>query len=800
MGKFEGMDPKLVRDLLSEVKQAADRMRDAEGRVTRLMSGAGLSSQTAHRPVQIADACDGMVRDVTARVALLEKRISQNATAPPAGPTAGDAKPDTGAQGDGTKPEAGSQGEAKKPGEEASRAEKPTGGGPDAAVKEPADRPRVGDQSAESAQRDDPKGRPETGAGSDSPRDHKGDSGSGGGAEEAKPQTGSKGDETSPRDGSPRTPEQGTDDRKPDSPGTDERRPDSQGAEDRKPDSQGADERRQDPQGTGDRKPDSQGADDRKPETGSKGDETSPRDKDTSSREVIRTDPGPEAPRGEEPRQQAPERDATPEPRAPERDATPEPRAPERDATPAPQVPERDSAPEVPRQDSMPEPPRQDSASEAPRQDSAPAPETPRADDARPQVPRVEDLKPAVPGPGEGGQNGGHPVDTAPREAPRTDTAPQAPEAPRQDSMPEPPRQDSAPAPQAPVPEAPGADAARPEIVDVNDRGPGAGDSTGTAPGNDPDAKGDPGTKGDERSPRQEGGTSGGPILDGPAKDHPDDIDQRDSRAKVVEVDGVKVLQIPLDSPTAAEVDELLKNIEDIPPLQMPSAESVSATAAQPGWVEPHGPLESARPDYPLLDTAGPTTDQTVQPPGTGGDSASGSTGTTSGEAPRPADSASAEPAVQKTGEGPPQPAPAPQAAGQAPSLGDALSAEAAETRPADGASDGQGRTADGAGAPGGSGDARPAESPAGVSAAWADDGDEVVTARAGLLDPDALRTLTENAREVEPLEMPGVRVPDGETWGEGAWVPMDVGPDGPAGDVDPADPVRPVPPPGGGR
>ncbi len=91
MGKFDGMDPKLVRDLLSEVNQASKQMRAVEGQVTRLMSGAGLSSQSTHRPSQIADACEVMVRDVSARVALLEKKIKQG-SAPPAEPRAGEPK------------------------------------------------------------------------------------------------------------------------------------------------------------------------------------------------------------------------------------------------------------------------------------------------------------------------------------------------------------------------------------------------------------------------------------------------------------------------------------------------------------------------------------------------------------------------------------------------------------------------------------------------------------------------------------------------------------------------------------
>ncbi|MFI6298695.1 hypothetical protein ACIBEJ_44405 [Nonomuraea sp. NPDC050790] len=74
MGKFDGMDPKLVRDLLAEVKQAAGELRTIEGRVTQVMSGAGLATRAMHRPGQVADAIDTMSKDVNARLTVLEKR------------------------------------------------------------------------------------------------------------------------------------------------------------------------------------------------------------------------------------------------------------------------------------------------------------------------------------------------------------------------------------------------------------------------------------------------------------------------------------------------------------------------------------------------------------------------------------------------------------------------------------------------------------------------------------------------------------------------------------------------------
>ncbi len=268
------------------------------------------------------------------------------------------------------------------------------------------------------------------------------------------------------------------------------------------------------------------------------------------------------------------------------------------------------------------------------------------------------------------------------------------------------------------------------------------GGSVSEAPGDDPDSrvvnvddtgsKEETGSKGDERSPRDGGGVSGVDIPDTAGKDHPDDIDQRgDMRPRVVAVDGVQVLQVPLDSPTAAEVAELLKNIEDIPPLEMPGVDGASdITGAQPDRVDPAAAPPWTDFDTSVPDTVEPDPEQRIQPPGTGGESGT-------------------------------------QSAGNAP----------------------------------GSAETPPAETAVGESAArWAADGTDVVSVRVDPPSTDAIRTLADNVRDIEPLDMPGVQVPDGETWGEGAWAPMDVGPDGSAGDVDPGDPLQPIPPPGGGR
>ncbi|MBB4914537.1 hypothetical protein [Streptosporangium saharense] len=240
MGKLDGMDPKLVRDLLSEVRQAAERMRTTEGRVARMISSAGLSAQSTHRPSQVADACDVMVRDVSGRVELLEKRVKQEGGASAGQPvSSGDKAGDHRAETSGV---ADAKGEASKDGSKdagAKEHEKP--GTPKAEDLKPAVRP-------DDAPKDDQK--PETKSDAD-----------------AKPDAGSKGDERSPRDGQPS-----------------QTRPDP----DTKPDagSKGDERSPRD----GDRpdsatKPDADSkgehsSSDAKPDAGSKGDERSPRDGD----------------------------------------------------------------------------------------------------------------------------------------------------------------------------------------------------------------------------------------------------------------------------------------------------------------------------------------------------------------------------------------------------------------------------------------------------------------------------------------------------------------------------------------
>ncbi|WP_162641335.1 hypothetical protein [Streptosporangium sp. 'caverna'] len=909
MGKFEGMDPKLVRDLLSEVQQAAVRMRTAEDRVNHLMRGAGLPALSTHHPAQIADDCEKMVRDVSTRVELLEKKVRQEAGAPPGAPKAGDAgsdspKTETGSQGGGDKPRVGDQSAETVPRDDPKdqpRADAPKGGDAKSEAGSKGDDAKSETGSKDQSTSDTPKGDDTKSGSRDDPKDQpRADAPKG---DDAKPETGSKGDESSPRDDpkeSPRTdprddakaPPQ-TDDPKDqprsDAPKGDDAKPETGSKDETSPRDDAKESPRTDPRDDAKAPPQN---DDPKPDTGSKGDEISPREGDEPKEIVTPETPGPEA--------------AQEEPRAD--DVQPAPRG--EDSEPVLPGPDEGS-----QGDGQPVDP-------APRETPSPdaAQEQPRTDDAQPPAPRVEDLEPAVPGPGEGPQGEAVP---GPGEGPQGGAAPGPGGGPQGGAVPGPGegtqggaapgplpgpgegsqgdgqtvdtalRDAPTPSPDAPQ-EQPRTDDGRTQVDQVNNPSPGTGDTPTDAPANDPDGKGDTGSKGDERSPRENGGTSGTDILDTAQKDHPDDIDQSgDLKARVVEVDGVKVLQIPLDSPTADEVSELLKNIEDIPPLEMPGVDGVSDIVGQPGWVEPNEPLASAKPDFPLLDTAEPAPGQTVQPPDTGGDvgtqsagaapggapaqsigtAAPGDTGTQSaGAAPGGAPTQSIGTAVsvdagtQQVGAAPGD-VPAQsigtaisvdagsQPAGDVPaqSIGTAVSVNAGTQSMGTAASGDIGTQAAGA-APGdvpaqavGAGgegsvaqwandgsdvvsaradplnveafrtlvdnvsDVEPLDMPGvqvgggetgggGSVEQWANDGSDVVSAEAGPLDMDALRTLVDNVSDVEPLDMPGVQVPDGETWGEGAWVPRDIGPDGPADDVDPGDPLRSIPPLGGGK
>ncbi|MEV0594241.1 hypothetical protein [Nonomuraea cavernae] len=431
-----------------------------------------------------------------------------------------------------------------------------------------------------------------------------------------------------------------------------------------------------------------------------------------------------------------------------------------------------------------------------------------------------------------------------------------------------------------------------------------------TKPSDDVPKTGDDAAVGDEPkdddrdSRRDRGAESDGQRVDTPAKDHPDDSDPH--KPQVIEVDGVKVLQVPIDPPTAEQLRELLENIDNVQPIDMPSpggdgqspdasngtgtsdvskwandgSDVVSAEAGPldmdglrtvvdhardiqpldlPGVEVPSGEYgkgewaaREIRPDGPA-GTIAPATpaDASPAPPVT--DTSGGATAVTdtSGGAtpvtdtsggstaiPNPGDSAPAtdtsggdncSPADPTPGRDSPADAKPDRDAGVPPDRGSDADGDGVPDRGADARADREvgvqpdrGSDADGDGVPergsdgeGGTGQGEPVvidpTPPAGTGDApvaggeaagqsdgdgrgagvesdatrWANDGSDVVSAEAAPLDLDGLRTLMTHARDVEPLDMPGVEVPAGE-YGRGEWAPRHVEPDGPPGAVDP--------------
>lgn len=76
------------------------------------------------------------------------------------------------------------------------------------------------------------------------------------------------------------------------------------------------------------------------------------------------------------------------------------------------------------------------------------------------------------------------------------------------------------------------------------------------------------------------------------------------------------------------------------------------------------------------------------------------------------------------------------------------------------------------------------------AATSWADDGSDVVTSDTTPPTLDALRTVIDHHRDIQPQDMPSVQIPPGE-YGKGEWAPEDVGPDGPPGAIDPGRPER---------
>ncbi|WP_214321522.1 hypothetical protein [Nonomuraea sediminis] len=234
----------------------------------------------------------------------------------------------------------------------------------------------------------------------------------------------------------------------------------------------------------------------------------------------------------------------------------------------------------------------------------------------------------------------------------------------------------------------------------------------------------------------------------------------------VVEVDGVKVLQVPIDPPTATELNDLIKNIDQVQPHDLPAATVHHPGQVEPGdarpWVndgsdvvsvnvKPISPealknlidhIRDVQPmDMPHVEVPkgewghGDWAPKHIQPDGPTGTVDPG--GPTHHTAP--------------------------------PGSSDHATTAGGGVHAVQGVDDGGGRDA---------------------QSAYADDGSDVVSVNAKPLDLDALRTLHDHVREVQPLDMPGVEVPKGE-WGHGEWTPKDIEPDGPTGTIEPGAPER---------
>ncbi|MFB9533732.1 hypothetical protein ACFFRN_44675, partial [Nonomuraea roseola] len=364
--------------------------------------------------------------------------------------------------------------------------------------------------------------------------------------------------------------------------------------------------------------------------------------------------------------------------------------APRKDPTPADPESRKDPAPAEPAPRKDPTPPEPES-----RKDPAPTESAPRKDPTPAEPESKKDTTPAQPEPKQ---------DPAPDEPKAKDPAPAEPESKRDPAPTEPePKKDPEPAPKS---ESTPRDAPA-------EPAPKAGETPEPRPAPQPDSRAedvpsatDQPKDGDRDSRHDRGtepGTPGQDILDTPAKDHPDDLGQSDAgKPQVVEVDGVKVLQIPLDPPTAREIADLLDDVEAVRPTDLPSVEGSAA------------PLAPAV--QPPVDTS---LAPAVQPPSNG-------------------PSAPLTPAVQP-----------PVDASLAPAVQPPSNGPSAPLTPAVQPQEGTSGATTGATASGG----------------WADDGSDVVSVDARPPSDAALRTLVDNASDIEPMEMPSVEVPPGE-WG----------------------------------
>ncbi|MEQ4718753.1 hypothetical protein [Nonomuraea sp. B19D2] len=341
-----------------------------------------------------------------------------------------------------------------------------------------------------------------------------------------------------------------------------------------------------------------------------------------------------------------------------------------------------------------------------------------------------------------------------------------------------------------------------------------------------------------DRGAEADGGTTGTP-----AKDHQDV-----SKPQIVEVDGVKVLQIPIDPPTAEQLEDLLENADKVQPADMPKLPADTATthaADVNAWANDGSDVVSADTAPPDLDalktvvghhreippldmpglseTSGYDTtpaDGTAPTGGTNDDACASSKDTTPGGTDTTPGGTDTRPGGTDTTPGGNDTRPGgtdtrPGGADTTPGGTDVTPDRPSGGEAGQGVGDGQGTGGRGAGdqEAGGTGDQRAggqgapvtipptnpsvqvqiAYGPEGGASnvnAWASDGSDVVSVDVAPPGLDALRTVVEHHRDIQPLDMPAVEVPPGE-YGKGEWAPRDIRPDGPQGEIDPGTPER---------
>jgi hypothetical protein len=101
--------------------------------------------------------------------------------------------------------------------------------------------------------------------------------------------------------------------------------------------------------------------------------------------------------------------------------------------------------------------------------------------------------------------------------------------------------------------------------------------------------------------------------LDTPNVDNPNDIDTTQERTRVIEVDGVRVVEVTMKPPSAEHLHWLMQNMDKIPPMEQPVV--VPPDGLEPGHPRADGPVGYIQPGDP----SGTATPSAPLPPDSGG-------------------------------------------------------------------------------------------------------------------------------------------------------------------------------------